>query len=212
MKRLIALEGCDRTGKSTFISKLQNEIKRLGYIPFVFHLMGPTKFNNLKFDNDDKSLIQLSKFNDELDLFREMLNSNEKVVIILDRSHFGEYVWTKYWNRVGKYTDYLFTQEFFERHNDLFQNMLYINFYVSNVDILVNRIASFEEDTKIFTDNGKTIKENVFYVYQLFSELLDIVKRNNILNMEIDNSGTIIDLDKKIWNVISNCELKITYS
>ena len=212
MKRLIVLEGCDRTGKSTFISKLQNEIKRLGYIPFVFHLMGPTKFNGLKFDNDDKSLIQLSKFNDELDLFREMLNSNEKVVIILDRSHFGEYVWTKYWNRVGKYTDYLFTQEFFERHNDLFQNMLYINFYMSNKKALVNRISSFEEDTKIFTDNGQTILDNVKYVYQLFSELLKIVKRNNISNIDIDNSGSIDELDKKVWNVISNCELKITYS
>lgn len=207
MKRLIIVEGCDRTGKSTFISKLNDKLKELGYIPFVFHLMGPTKFKGLSFNNDDKSLIQLSKFNDELDLFREMINSNEKVIIILDRSHFGEYVWTKYWNRVGKYSDYLFTLEFFNKHKDLFDNMLYINFFMSDIDKLVNRISSFDEDNKIFTDNGKTIKENVEMVYQLFSELLNIVKSNNIENIEIDNSGTIDDLDKEILKVISNCKI-----
>ena len=207
MKRLIVLEGCDRTGKSTFISKLNDKLKELGYIPFVFHLMGPTKFKNLSFNNDDKSLIQLSKFNDELDLFREMINSNEKVIIILDRSHFGEYVWTKYWNRVGKYSDYLFSNEFFNRHKDLFDNMLYINFYMSDIDKLVNRISSFDEDNKIFTDNGKSIRENVETVYQLFLELLNIIKFNNIENAEIDNSGSINDLDKKVLNIILKCKI-----
>ena len=207
MKRLIVLEGCDRTGKSTFISKLNDKLKELGYIPFVFHLMGPTKFKNLSFNNDDKSLIQLSKFNDELDLFREMINSNEKVIIILDRSHFGEYVWTKYWNRVGKYSDYLFSNEFFNRHKDLFDNMLYINFYMSDIDKLVNRISSFDEDNKIFTDNGKSIRENVETVYQLFLELLNIIIFNNIENAEIDNSGSINDLDKKVLNIILKCKI-----
>ena len=205
MKRLIIVEGCDRTGKSTFISKLNDKLKELGYIPFIFHLMGPTKFNGLVFNNNDKSLIQLSKFNDELDLFREMLNSNERVVIILDRSHFGEYVWTKYWNRVGKYTEYLFSHEFFIKHKDLFfDNMFYINFYMSDVDKLVDRISSFDEDNKIFTDNGKTIKENVLYVYKLFSELLSIVKLHNINNIEIDNNGSIDDLDKEASKIILN--------
>ena len=207
MKRLIVLEGCDRTGKSTFISKLNDKLKELGYIPFFFHLMGPTKFKNLSFNNDDKSLIQLSKFNDELDLFREMINSNEKVIIILDRSNFGEYVWTKYWNRVGKYSDYLFSNEFFNRHKDLFDNMLYINFYMSDIDKLVNRISSFDEDNKIFTDNGKSIRENVETVYQLFLELLNIIKFNNIENAEIDNSGSINDLDKKVLNIILKCKI-----
>ena len=66
--------------------------------------MGPTKFQGFQFNNDDKSLIQLSKFNDEYDLIFEMLKSNEKIVIILDRTSFGEFIWTKYWDRTGKYT------------------------------------------------------------------------------------------------------------
>lgn len=76
MKRLIIIDGCDRTGKTTFIGKLNNKLKELNYIPFVFHLMGPNKFKGLNFNNDEKSLIQLSKFNDELDLFKVMLESN----------------------------------------------------------------------------------------------------------------------------------------
>ena len=203
MKRLIILEGCDRTGKSTFISKLSDKLKEFGYIPFVFHLMGPTKFKNLAFNNDDKSLIQLSKFNDELDLFREMLNSNERAIVILDRSHFGEYVWTKYWNRVGKYTDYLFTPEFFNRHKDLFENMLYINFYMSDIDKLADRINSFDEDKKIFTENGKSVHENIRYVYELFDELLEIVKDNNIKYINLDNSSTLDYLNILVNNTIN---------
>lgn len=204
MKRLIVVEGCDRTGKSTFISKLSDKLKEMNYIPFVFHLMGPTKFKGLTFNNDDKSLIQLSKFNDELDLFREMLNSNEKVVIILDRSHFGEYVWTRYWNRVGKYTDYLFTDEFFNKHKDLFDNMLYINFFMSDIDKLADRINSFEEDKKIFTENGKSVIENITYVYELFDKLLEIVKKYNIKNINLDNSLTLEHL-----NVLVNDTLNL---
>ena len=203
MKRLIIIEGCDRTGKSTFISKLNDKLKELGYIPFVFHLMGPTKFNGLTFNNDDKSLIQLSKFNDELDLFREMLNTNEKTVIILDRSHFGEYVWTKYWNRVGKYTNYLFEDEFFNKHKDLFNNMLYINFFMSDIDKLADRINSFEEDKRIFTENGKSVIENIAYVYKLFDELLEIIKNHNIKYTNLDNSSTLEYLDILVNNVIS---------
>ena len=75
---------------------------------------------------------------------------------------------------------------------------------MSNVDKLVERISSFDEDNKIFTDNGKTIKENVLYVYKLFSELLDIVKLNQIKNIEIDNDGSIEDLDRTASDIILN--------
>ena len=174
----------------------------MNYIPFVFHLMGPTKFKGLIFNNDDKSLIQLSKFNDELDLFREMLNSNDKIVIILDRSHFGEYVWTRYWNRVGKYTNYLFTDEFFNKHKDLFDNMLYINFFMSDIDKLAERINSFEEDKRIFTENGKSVIENINYVYKLFNDLLEIIKNYNIKYTNLDNSSTLEYLDSLVNKVI----------
>lgn len=200
MKRLIILEGCDRTGKSTFISKLSNKLKEASYIPFIFHLMGPTKFKGLIFNNDDKSLIQLSKFNDELDLFGEMLNSNDKIVIILDRSHFGEYVWTRYWNRIGKYTNYLFTDEFFNKHKDLFDNMLYINFFMSDIDKLAERINSFEEDKRIFTENGKSVIENINYVYKMFNELLEMVKKYNIKYTNLDNSSSLEYLDILVNN------------
>ena len=49
------LEGCDRTGKSTFIHFLEEKIKENGYIPIVFHLMGPNKFQGFTFNNDEKN-------------------------------------------------------------------------------------------------------------------------------------------------------------
>ncbi len=95
MHRIVMLEGCDRTGKSTFIHFLEEKIKENGYIPIFFHLMGPTKFQGFTFNNDEKSLIQLSKFNDEYDLINEMLNSDDRIISILDRTSFGEFIWTK---------------------------------------------------------------------------------------------------------------------
>jgi thymidylate kinase len=176
-KRIIIFEGCDRTGKSTFIEKLKNFlVNEHGKHVFVFHLMGPTKFENLAFDNDDKSLIQLAKFNDEYDFIREILNEDKNNHIILDRSSFGEYIWTRYWKRSGKYSDYVTSNEFIKRHLDLFKQTLYIDYYMSDLNILEKRILDSEEDTNIFTIDDKSIKENIQYVYDLYEELAKIVK------------------------------------
>lgn len=181
-------EGCDRTGKSTFINYLNDELKIRGYHPYVLHLMGPTKFKDLIFNNDDKSLIQLSKFNDEYDIVREMIQCDDKARFIFDRTSFGEYIWTRYWNRTGKYTDYVTSKEFIERHRDLMNDSLYIEFYMSDINELEKRILSSEEDLKIFTINEKTVKENIQYVYDLYSELEKIVKINHIDYLKIDSS------------------------
>lgn len=187
-KKIIMFEGCDRTGKSTFINYLNDELKIHGYHPYVLHLMGPTKFQELTFSNDDKSLIQLSKFNDEYDIVREMIQCDDKARFIFDRTSFGEYIWTRYWNRTGKYTDYVISEKFIERHRDLMNDSLYIEFYMSDINELEKRISSSEEDLKIFTINEKTVKENVQYVYDLYSELEKIVKNNHIDYLKIDSS------------------------
>lgn len=175
-------------GKSTFISYLENALRRNDYIPITFHLMGPTKFQGFQFSNDDKSLIQLSKFNDEYDLIFEMLKSDERIVIILDRTSFGEFIWTKYWNRTGKYTDYVTSNEFIEKHRKLMDMSVYIEYYMSDIDLLEKRIIESEEDTKIFTINDKSIKENIQYVYDLYEDLSKIIKKYNIKYIKIDSS------------------------
>jgi thymidylate kinase len=188
MNRIIMLEGCDRTGKSTFINYLEEKLRDKGYIPIVFHLMGPTKFQGFQFDNDDKSLIQLAKFNDEYDLIFEMLKSDERIIIILDRTSFGEFIWTKYWNRTGRYTDYVTSNEFIEKHRKLMEVSVYIEYYMSDIDTLEKRIKDSEEDTKIFTINNKSIKENIQYVYDLYKDLEKIVKSNGLKYIKIDSS------------------------
>lgn len=187
-KKIIMFEGCDRTGKSTFINYLYDELKIRGYHPYVIHLMGPTKIPGIEFTNDEKSLIQLAKFNDEYDVIREILDCDEKARIILDRTSFGEYIWTRYWSRAGKYTDYVTSEEFINRHRDLMDKSLYIEFYMSDIDELEKRISASEEDLKIFTLHGKTVKENIEYVYHLYSELEIIVRNNNIDYVKIDSS------------------------
>lgn len=190
-KRIIMIEGCDRTGKSTFISYLEEELKKQNKIPLVFHLMGPTKFTNLSFNNDDKSLIQLSKFNDEYDLIREILKANENIVIILDRTAFGEYIWTRYWNRIGKYTEYVNSDNFFNKHLDLFEQTIYIEFFTSDIEKLENRIKESDEDTKIFIQNNLSIKENILYVYKLYADLERIIKALNIEYYKFDNNKSL---------------------
>lgn len=206
MNRIIMLEGCDRTGKSTFINYLEEKLRDKGYIPIVFHLMGPTKFQGFQFNNDDKSLIQLAKFNDEYDLIFEMLKSDQRIIIILDRTSFGEFIWTKYWNRTGKYTDYVTSSEFIEKHRKLMDISVYIEYYMSNIDALEKRILDSEEDTKIFTINNKTIKENIQYVYDLYDELADIVKKNGIKYMKFDSSQfrSFIDVKEFLHDINLN--------
>ena len=192
------LEGCDRTGKSTFISLLYEKLKSQGKIPIIFHLMGPTKFNKFEFTNDEKSLIQLAKFNDEYDLIREMLNADNRIVIILDRTSFGEYIWTSYWNREGKYSEYVWSKEFIEKHRDLLDQSLYIYYYISNLNLLENRIKESPEDIKIFTQNNMSIKENIMGVYSLYEDLNNIIQDNNIDYLEYDNIKSIEDVKEYV--------------
>ena len=199
--KIYMFEGCDRVGKSTFIKYFFNELKRKNYNPFTLHLMGPTKFEDLSFNNDDKSLIQLAKFNDEYDILREMLMSKEndqKMRCILDRTSFGEYIWTKYWNRTGKYTDYVTSEKFIQRHLDMMQESVYIYLHMSDLDELERRIGESEEDKKIFTIGGKTIKENILYVYQLYDELKEIISNADIPIIEIDTSKLTFEGTEKI--------------
>lgn len=208
--RIFIFEGCDRTGKSSFINFFKEKFIEEGYIPIVFHLMGPTKFNGLAFDNDEKSLIQLAKFNDEYDLIREMLNSDERIVIILDRSAFGEYIWTRYWNRTGEYTDYVTSKKFIERHTDLMNQTLYIDYWMSDIDALEKRILESPEDEKIFTQNNKSIKENIQYVYDMYEDLDTIIKMNNISYLKI-NSSSFGSLDKVNAYIQTNFNLLINF-
>lgn len=200
MNRIVMLEGCDRTGKSSFIGYLEDKIRKEGYIPITFHLMGPTKFQGFQFNNDDKSLIQLAKFNDEYDLIFEMLKSDPRIIIILDRTSFGEFIWTKYWDRTGKYTDYVTSSEFIEKHRKLMDVSIYIEYYMSDIDTLEKRIKDSEEDTKIFTINNHSIRENIQYVYDLYEDLEKIVKSNRLKYIKIDSSKfkTLYDVKEYI--------------
>ena len=187
-KRIIMVEGCDRTGKSTFIDYLSDELKILGYRPFVLPLMGPTKFSGLSFSDDERSLIQLAKFNDEYDIVRGMLKCDSKARFIFDRTSFGEYVWSKYWSREGKWTGYVTSPEFIGRHRDLMDETLYIEFHMSDVAALERRITSSQEDLGIFTIGGRTVRESISYVYGLYAELAEIVKGSGIDYLKIDSS------------------------
>ena len=208
-KKFYMFEGCDRTGKSTFINYLFDELKIRGSNPFILHLMGPTKFQGFQFDNDDKSLIQLAKFNDEDDVLREMMmdkSSGKNLKCILDRTSFGEYIWTRYWSRTGKYTDYVTSPEFIARHRDIMNESVYMYFYMSDIDALERRIFESEEDKKIFTIGGRTIKENIQYVYDLYEELNKLVEDAGIEVLRIDASQfkTFEDDEKYVLNLFDD--------
>lgn len=203
-KRIIILEGCDRTGKSTFIEYLANNLKKLGKTVLIFHLLGPTKFQNLSFNNDDKSLIQLAKFDDEYTKFEEMLNNNNNLIIILDRSHFSEIVWATYWNRTGKYTNYLISQEFINKHKNFFDKSIYIDYIISDINILSKRIEESQEDTSIFTINNKSIKENINIALSLYTSIKPIITNKfNIPYEQFDNVGSLSDVENYSLNIIN---------
>lgn len=118
-----------------------------------------------------------------------MIHCDDKARFIFDRTSFGEYIWTRYWSRAGEYTDYVTSNEFIERHRDLLDMSIYIDFYMSDIEALEKRIISSEEDLKIFTINNRSVRENIQYVYDLYDELdSSIIKANGIDYMKIDAS------------------------
>ena len=203
-KRIIMVEGCDRTGKSTFINILSKKLIAKGKNPFIFRLMGPNIFNCLSFNNDELSLIQIAKFDEAYNMINTMLQQNMNTVIILDRCHFGELVWAYYWNRNGKYTDFLKSQEFYNKHEQMFNKCLYVNYYISDLNLLENRILESKEDYNIFTINNKSIKENINEVYLLYENVNDIIKNKfNIEFISYDNIKSLNDVEKFANHIIN---------
>ena len=186
-KRVIIVEGCDRTGKSTFISILSKKIAEAGKQPFVFHLASPAKFNNITFNNDEKSLMQLSRFDTQYELVMQILDQNKNAIIILDRAHYGEYVWAKYWNRIGKYFEHT-CDALYAKYEKLFKHAVYIDYYIEDLNLLESRILESQEDIDIFTINNKTIKENIKTVYDLYNDVCQMIYKKYYVPIEQFNN------------------------
>jgi thymidylate kinase len=202
-KRVIMVEGCDRTGKSTFIEILSKKLIAEGKTPFIFRLMGPNIFKCLDFNNNDLSLIQLAKFDEAYNMINTMLKQNMNTIVILDRCHFGELTWAYYWNRQGKFTEFLESNDFYIKHKELFDKSVYINYFISKLNILENRIKDSEEDTNIFTINNMSIKDNIQGVYALYEDVNYTVKHKfNMSFAEYDNINDLSEVEKFANHII----------
>lgn len=206
--RIFFLEGCDRTGKSTFAKNLCEALKKIGKKPIIYHMTGPSKYSSsLEFSTDEKSLIQLAKFDEDFNMMRQMIEADKDIIFILDRSQFGEYVWSQYFDRHGKFTNFNCSEEFYKRHADILNKSLYISYVMSDMDKLIDRILVSGEDIKNYTkdpsiivDINSEIKKNITSILTRFSDLNDFVK--NDLHMrwiEIDSAQFETVEDNRKW-------------
>lgn len=201
-KRIIAFDGLDRCGKSTIISELEKKLKDEGYIPFIFHLTSPsyeynTFFTKDIFDNIDKvetnSIIQWTKFFQLFNNIKTILNSNEKTIVILDRTPFSESIWINFFKRQSKYnTDKIFLK-FLNLFRDLYNEFMYISLDV-DTDILAARINESEEDFQNYLtayengvydpnpthDNNYKVKFMINHVKKLYKNLETLLKSYKI--------------------------------
>lgn len=148
--RIFFIEGLDRTGKSTFAKNLEAAMRRIGKKPILYHMSGPSEYKGLdgKFTSDEKSLIQLAKFDEDFKMIESALKADEDIIFILDRSQFGERVWSEMFSREGKYTQYNISSQFYLRYSSLLKNSLYIDFQMSDIKKLKERYFDSPEDLK----------------------------------------------------------------
>lgn len=95
----IIIEGVDATYKSTEIQFIKNELEKRGKIVYIIHC------SNFKFSDDLKEIESFSKkyYKDLLLLMRHSSEDKDHV-IIFDRAHLGEYVYSPiYRNYDGSY-------------------------------------------------------------------------------------------------------------
>lgn len=224
--RIIAFDGLDRCGKSTMISDLEQKLKENGYIPFVFHLTSPSyEYNTLftpeTFDGIDKtdtnSIIQWTKFFQLFNNIKTILNSNNKTLVILDRTPFSESIWINFFKRQSKYnTDKIFLK-FLSLFSDLYDKFLYVNLIV-DTDILLTRIIESKEDKQNYLtayekgvfdpnplhDENYKIKFMIEHVKKLYNNLELLIQsyKINVLtyknNNLTDKNCIINDLYMKI--------------
>lgn len=86
MTKIIIIEGQDNTGKDTLIKSLSN--KRLSIKEY--HFTSPEKYNP---NIEDKVLAQKLQFVEIFNYVKKDLEENKFDLIILNRSHVGEYVY-----------------------------------------------------------------------------------------------------------------------
>jgi len=135
----ILCEGLDRCGKSTLISTLQAEIYNSWIYPInsekprtcaVLH------YNNIKAKNltlDEMKLVSFNHYCNGFDLM--MKNHRTNNVLIFDRFHLGEYVYSELYR--GYEGNYVFDIE--KKYVEVLDKTTYLIVLVDNIDNLISR-------------------------------------------------------------------------
>jgi thymidylate kinase len=153
MRRIIAFDGFDCTGKTTLINELEACLKINGLNVYTFHLTGPSSYVFEKedlniFSDSAFAIMQWSKFEQLFETIRTILSVDNKAMIILDRTPFTENIWQEFFNRDNlkvKSASVQLLTNFCDAFADLLDTMLFVNLNIKITE-LVNRIYNREAD------------------------------------------------------------------
>lgn len=209
MRQIIAFDGCDGIGKTTIINKLVENLNDSNFNTFVFHLTGPgdeqdfiQSFDNIS--NVSTTVTQYLKFYELFKAIKVIISSNPNNIVILDRTPYSEYIWTKFFGRNGIDSARIFNNNMFKAFQQINSSMLYVSLNV-DTEILTDRILTQEQDRKNFlTAFDKIYKQNnmiytgdmdtckvlfmVQWIKNSYKELELELTKNNIFVKEFNNN------------------------
>lgn len=183
--RIIAFDGIDCIGKSYIINNLVTEFQSLEYIPYVFHLTGPSDiipvFPNDHTLNNKLSIIQWTKFHQVFNDIQTILAASCRNIVILDRTPFSECIWSSFFNRNINSDDEYMLYMFLNKWTRLIHSMTYVNLEV-DIPILVERIIN---KSNIDGENDLTNYLNMYNKTIATSGIVEDIPLNQKLSIAI---------------------------
>lgn len=178
MTKIIIIEGQDNTGKDTLIrglESLENTTTK------QYHFTSPEKYLP---DVEDKKVAQYTQFSDIFKNVREDVKSKQYDLIILNRSHIGEWVYGPIYR--GTNSEWIFDEFEIEYEDIIRQSTLFL--LLAPPELSINYDDGLSHSTKV-TDKKRE--------QRLFIEAFSKSSIKNKMIVGVHKQGTSEFRDKK---------------
>lgn len=137
------------------------------------------------------------KFEEVYKTIRLLMESDARIVVVLDRTPFEEYVWGRYFERSMSYSNMVNSKECYEKYAEVFERTMLVTLWLSDVGKLAKRIEASPSDRKIYSLHGKTTEENIRDLYGIYDEFYDFVGSfdTGMKTAKFDNSAGMHELE-----------------
>lgn len=168
--KVLIIEGVDNTGKDSLINEISKHFNKTK----IYHFISPSSYDS---SSNDPVLTQKKQFSSFFDNIRKDLKNDKIELIILNRSHLGEYVYGPLYRDSNP--NWIF-EEFEKKYEDVLEQTSLVL-----LTSPANHSIKYDDGFSFSTNINNRIKELILFEEALRQSLIKHKKIINVYNEKI---------------------------